>query len=92
MSPIAHALAFLPFGEELSYLVEGRRTLHLFFHFLLYPLVFLSHRHELPLLVLEALLNVVPFLPILDKPLHLGDREDVVLEVVYDLKQLVLRA
>lgn len=84
-------LAFLSFGEEFSYLIEGRRSLHFFFHLLLYPVIFLSHGSKLPLFILEALLHVVSLLPVLDESLHFGYRKNVVFEIVYNLQKLILR-
>jgi len=85
------ALAFFSFGEEFSYLVEWCRGPHLFLQFFLYSIIFLPHRRELPLFVLKTLLHVVSLLPVLHEPLHFGYRENVVLEVVDDLQQFVLR-
>lgn len=82
---------FLSFREELFDSVKRSGGLHFLFHSLLYPFVLFSHRRQLPLFVFKALLDVVAIPPVLHQSLDFRYREHVVLEIVYDFQQLVLR-
>lgn len=87
----SHLLLLVPvLPEHLPYPLKGGGFLHGSLQFRLDLLVAHPHFHQLFLLLLERFLYVIAVFPLLHQLFHLGDRMDVVLEIVDDLHQFLL--